>query len=131
MSTRWVVSTETERLVLDEQRQGMTTLTVTNTSAAADRAQVGLVTDDTAADWFTVDEPIRMVGAGASVPFQIRVTVPREAHVGEYAVQASVSSAESAPEEDSALSNRIVVEVPVPAVRVRRARPRWWWLAIP
>ena len=63
MSTRWVVSTETERLVLDEQRQGVTTLTVTNTSAATDRAQVGIVTDDTAAGWFTLDEPIRLVGA--------------------------------------------------------------------
>jgi len=131
MNTRWVVSTETERLVLDEQRQGVTTLTVTNISAAADRARVGIVTDDTAADWFTVDEPIRLVGAGASVPFQIRVTVPREAHVGEYAVQASVTSADSAPEEDAALSNRIVVEVPAAAARVHRERPRWWWLAIP
>ena len=131
MNTRWVVSTETERLVLDEQRQGVTTLTVTNTSAAADRAQVGIVTDDTAADWFTLDEPIRLVGAGASVPFQIRVTVPREAHVGEYAVQASVSSADSLPGEDAALSNRIVVEVPAAATRARRALPRWWWLATP
>ena len=38
MTSPWVVTTSTDRIVLDEQRRSELTFTVTNVSSAADRA---------------------------------------------------------------------------------------------
>jgi len=57
VSTEWVVTTSSERVALNEQRQGELTFTVTNPTGRADRAVFDVVPGDGADPaWFTVDE---------------------------------------------------------------------------
>jgi hypothetical protein len=127
MSTEWVVTTATERVTLNDQRQGETTFTVTNPDTSPDRAVFEVVVGEgTNAGWFSVEEPQRLIRGSASVSFLMKATVPADVPPGEYAVQGRVYSAESAPEESSALSNRVLLDVP-PAPKPTR-RPIPWWI---
>jgi hypothetical protein len=129
MSTEWVVTTATERLDLNESRQGETTFTVTNPGDRADRAVFEVVPGDGAdTAWFTVEEPQRLVRAATSVSYLMRAAVPATAAAGRYTVQARVYSADAAPEESSVLSNRVMLEVS-PAKAAPRRRP-WWPIAV-
>lgn len=129
MSTKWVVTAAAERMVLSQGRTGETTFTVTNPSEAADRAVFDPVTDDGAdAGWFTVDDPQRLVRGGASVSYLLKVAVPTDTPPGGYAVQGRVYSADSAPEESSVLSPRVLLEVPAEPEPERRNLPWWIWL---
>jgi hypothetical protein len=130
VTTSWVITTAAERLPLDEHRQGTVTLTVTNTSNQPDRAMFEVVTDPAAQSWFTVEEPQRTVAATASTQYRVTATVPDGARAGQYQLQGRVYSLDSAPEESSVLSNRILLDVagsqPRPPSRLRA-----WWPVIP
>lgn len=129
MSTKWVVTTAAERIDLGEKRTGEITFTVNNPNGRADRVMFDPVVSEQADEsWFTVEEPQRLVRAGASVPYVMKVAVPATAPPGEYAVQARVYSADSAPEESSVLSPRVMLAVPAPPEPVKRKWPWWWWL---
>jgi hypothetical protein len=129
MSTEWVVTTSAERVVLDPRRHGEATFTVTNPGTQATRAVFEVVADaGTTASWFTVEEPQRLIRGGASVSYVVRADVPASVAVGTYAVRGRVYPADSAPEESSALSNRVVLEVA--AAPAPRRRPRMWWIAV-
>jgi hypothetical protein len=128
--TTWVITTAAERLPLDDQRKGTVTLTVTNTSNRPDRVMFEVVTDPAAQSWFTVEEAQRTVAATASTQYRVTATVPDGARAGQYQLQGRVYSLDSAPEETSVLSNRILLDVagsqPKPPSRLRA-----WWPVIP
>jgi len=127
MSTKWVVTAAAEQVVLGQQREGETTFTITNPGESADRAVFDVVTSDGAEpDWFTVDEPQRLVRGGASVSYRMKVAVPTSVPPGAYEVQGRVYSVDSAPEESSVLSPRVVLKVPAEPEPVKRKLP-WWW----
>jgi hypothetical protein len=129
MSTKWVVTAAAERVTLDQTRTGETTFTVTNPDGVADRVVFDPVAGDGAEpDWFIVDEPQRLVRGGASVSYLMKVAIPAESPPGTYAVQGRVYSADSAPEESSVLSPRVMLEVPAPPEPTKRRWPWWWWL---
>jgi hypothetical protein len=129
MSTKWVVTAASERIVLDQKRQGETTFTVTNPSGSADRAVFDVVpAEDADSDWFSVEDPQRLVRPGASVAYLMKVAVPAGAPPGSFGVQARVYSVDSAPEESSVLSPRVVLEVPEPAPEQPKRFP--WWLVL-
>jgi hypothetical protein len=130
MSTKWVVTAAAERIALGEARTGETTFTVTNPGAAADRVVFDPVAGEGADEgWFTVDEPQRLVRGGASVSYLMKVAVPADTSPGPYEVQGRVYSADSAPEESSVLSPRVVLEVPAEPEPDQRKLP-WWWLVV-
>src|SRR3954467_2047575 len=128
MSTNWVVTTPSDHIELDEAQQGQTTFTVTNPTKRVDRVMVDIVAGDGADEsWFSVDEPQRRVPASGSVSYLMKTTVPPTAKPGTYNVQARVYSADSAPEEDSVLSNRVVLEIKAkPAPVVVKKKIPWW-----
>ena len=127
MTTEWAVTTGTDRIALDAKRNADVIFTVTNPAQVGDRAVLDVVPSDTAdTSWFTVEEPQRLISAGASVPYRVNLVIPLDAPAGRHYVQARVYSADSAPEENSRLSNRIRFDVPdaTPAPR----KP--WWLIV-
>jgi hypothetical protein len=128
MSTTWAITNAAERIVLDEQKVGEITFTVSNRTPYPDRAVFEVVPQDGAeASWFSTDEPQRPVPAGGSVAYLVKVTVPAEAAPGSHSLQGRVYSADSAPEEGSVLSGRILLDV-AGAVPVPKRRP--WWLLV-
>ena len=128
MTAPWVVTTSTERLALNAQRQGEVTFTVTNTTDAADRAVfepiAGEGVDRSA---LTVENPDRMIPGHGSAAFLVRVAIPQQAAPGRYELYGQAYSAHLAPEETYGRSGRVVFEVaPAP---VPKKRP-WWLLAV-
>ncbi|MGI5240983.1 PASTA domain-containing protein [Dactylosporangium sp. CA-139066] len=130
MPTNWVVTTAAERIALNDAKQGETTFTVTNPGTRADRVVFEPVPGEGAdPGWFTVDEPQRRVAPAASVSFLVKAHVPDTARPGTYELQGRVYSADSAPEESSVLSNRVVFEIAAPPAPQQRKIP-WWIIAI-
>jgi hypothetical protein len=131
MSTKWVVTTPSDHVELDEAQQGQTTFTVTNPTAKVDRVAFDIVPQDGAdPSWFTVDEPQRRVPAGGSVSYVMKTAIPDTAKPGSYSVQGRAYSADSAPEEDSVLSGRVAVEVKPKAGPAPRKRFPWWIVVV-
>jgi len=129
MATEWSITTAAERFTLDAQNRGEITFTVTNPSARPDRAVVEPVPGDNAVrSWFAVAEPLRFVPAGGSVVYLMTTTVPAGTAAGRYSVQARVYSADTAPEETSRLSNRVVFDVG--PVRPPPPKRQWWPYAV-
>src|SRR5690606_3721616 len=126
MDARWAVTVAAQRLVLGPERRGELVFSVTNSGGFDDSVAVLVEPEGEAeASWFTVDDPQREVARGATVTFPVRVEVPAQVAPGEYAVRLRCYSADSAPEEDPALSPVVVVVVPSPPEKPKR-RP--WWL---
>lgn len=125
---RWAVTVAAQRLVLGPERRGELVFSVTNSGGFDDSVAVLVEPEGEAeASWFTVDDPQREVARGATVTFPVRVEVPAQVAPGEYAVRLRCYSADSAPEEDPALSPVVVVVVPSPPEKPKR-RP--WWLLL-
>jgi hypothetical protein len=128
VSTQWVVTNASSRITLDAQKQGETTFTVSNPAMNADRAVFEVVPGDGAdRAWFTVTDPQRMVPGTGSVPYLVKVAVPAQAPAGSYSVQGRVYSADSAPEESSVLSGRVLLDVGAAPAPVE-PKPKPWWL---
>lgn len=127
MSTEWVVTTAAERVTLNEQRQGELTFTVTNPTNRTDRAVFDVVPGEGVDPaWFQVDEPQRAVRGTASVSYLVRAAIPAQTPPGDFAVQGRVYSADSAPEESSVLSSRVLFAI---KGAEKPAKKRWpWWI---
>jgi hypothetical protein len=131
VSTEWVVTTSSERVALNEQRQGELTFTVTNPTGRADRAVFDVVPGDGADPaWFTVDEPQRSVRPTASVSYLVKAKIPTQVPAGEFAMQGRVYSADSAPEESSVLSGRVLFAVKAAEPPKPKGRPWWIWVVV-
>lgn len=129
MATKWVVTTPSDRIDLDETQQGQTTFTVTNPASKVDRVVFDIVPGDGAdASWFTVDEPQRRVPASGSVSYLMKTSIPPTAKAGSYSVQGRAYSADSAPEEDSVLSSRLAVDIKAKAAPENKKFP--WWIVV-
>jgi PASTA domain len=130
MATKWVITTPSDRVDLDQTQQGQTTFTVTNPTARVDRVVFDIVPGDGAdPTWFSVEEPQRRVAASGSVSYLMKTAIPATAAAGAYSVQGRAYSADSTPEEDSVLSSRLAVEVKAKAAPVAKKRP-WWILVV-
>ncbi len=136
MTTEWVVAAGAERLTLATSGTteapgpsiGELTFTVTNPGPVEDRVVFEIVPGDGAKrPWFTVDEPQRLVPAGQSVTFLIKVSVPAGEPAGPFWVQGRVYSADTAPEESSRVSGRVTGEIA--ATKIKKSKP-WWLLAV-
>lgn len=126
MATQWVVTTAAERISLDAQKRGETTFTVTNPGNRADRAVFEVVPGDGAdRAWFSVEEPQRLIRGNASVAYLLKVAIVAGTPAGSYAVQGRVYSADSAPEESSVLSGRLMLEVK-PEPKPEPKKIPWW-----
>ncbi|GIH02132.1 hypothetical protein Rhe02_01990 [Rhizocola hellebori] len=130
MSTKWVVTTATERVTLDNTRSAEITFTVTNQAERSARALFDIRTGtgvDTS--WFAIDDPQRLVRPAASVPYLVRIAVPAQVAPGSYDFEARVCPPDAAPEENFVLSRRVLLEVPAPPAPPKRKWP-WWLIAI-
>jgi hypothetical protein len=129
MSTQWVVTNAAERVDLTEKNSVDTTFTVSNKGRVADRAVFEVVPGDGAdPSWFAVEDPQRVVPANGSVAYLVNVAVPPTASPGSYSVQGRVYSADTAPEEGSVLSGRMLLRVGPQAAPTRRPFP--WWVPV-
>lgn len=130
MTTAWTVTAGSPRVALDPGGRAQVTFTVTNGASTDDRAVFDVTPgENTDRAWFTVDEPQRPVPHGGSVPFLVTITVPATAAPGDHWLAGRVYSADSAPEESSAVSNRVAFEV-APAVAPPPRRIPWLWVAV-
>jgi len=128
MATDWAVTTATERIKLDSHRKNSTQFTVTNPGQAADRAVFDVLPGEgTAEDWFSVEQPQRLVKGGDSVSYIVETTVPEGVADGTYAYQALVYSANVPPEENSRLSGRITFDLVNPKPK---KKPPWLLIGI-
>jgi hypothetical protein len=129
MPTKWVVTTPSDHIELDEAHQAETTFTVTNPTAKVDRVVFDVAASEgTDTSWFSVEQPQRRVPPSGSVSYLLKTSIPADAKAGIYSVQGRAYSADSAPEEDSVLSSRLVIEIKPKAAPVAKKRklPPWW-----
>jgi hypothetical protein len=127
MISELIITAAAERVTLDGQNRAETTFTVTNSGPEPNRVVFETVPGDGAdGAWFSVDEPQRLVDANASVPYLVRIAVPAGTTAGSYTLQGRVYPADTAPEEESRLSNRVAFDV---APSAKPARP-WWPYAV-
>jgi hypothetical protein len=117
----WAVMTAVERFTVNDSGTATTTFTVTNLQDRPASVTAAITADDVASGWFTVEEPVRLVDAGNSVPFVVRVAAPPSAPAAEYAFHLVVYSSDRAPEENPTVSSRVVLEVPATPPRPRRS----------
>jgi hypothetical protein len=76
--------------------------TVRNPGTAPDRVMFSVVPGPGVdPDWFTIDEPQRPVGAGATTSYLVRLEVPPGTAPGAYELQMRAYSADSAPASSS------------------------------
>lgn len=130
MTTKWVVTTATERVALDEAtRGGEATFMVTNQSPKSARAMFDIKTG-TGVDesWFSVEDPQRPIRPAASVPYLVKIQVPQQVPPGQYEFEARVYPPDSAPEENFVLSRRVMLEVPQPPAPPKKKFP--WWIVV-
>jgi hypothetical protein len=112
MTSPWMISAAAERVQLNPQRQGQVTFTVTNSGPVDARAVLEVMPGENANPaWFLVDEPQRPVPHGGSTTFLVRIAAPMDARPGWYWLAGRVYSADAAPEESSAVSNRVGFDV--------------------
>jgi hypothetical protein len=128
MTSPWVVTTSTERVNLDAQRQGELTFTVTNASDATDQVVFEPVAGEgVESSALTVDEPGRRVPGRGSASFLVHIAIPQQAAAGRYELYGQAYSAHLAPEETLGRSGRVVFDVAAPPEPKRRP---WWLLAV-
>jgi hypothetical protein len=126
----WQIGESGPALALDPQGRGEVAFTVTNASAAADRAVLKVnPLDGAAVGWFTVTEPVRSVAAGGSVVFPVGVAVPSSVAAGTFALQGVAYSADTDPSETSVTSKRVSLAVGDTAAPPRTGLP-WWVFAV-
>jgi len=127
--TTWQIGESGTELVLDGDGEGEVTFTVTNASEAQDRAVLTITPLDGATDsWFTVDEPQRAVGPGASVVYAVKVKVPPGTAAGSFGMQGVAYSADTDPSESSVTSKRVGITVPPPPPK--KGIPKWIYIVI-
>ena len=130
MTTKWVITSAADKVVLDNQHAGEITFTVSIPTPSADRAVLEVVPGEGAdASWFATTDPQRSVPGGGSVSYLVKVAVSADAIPGQRSVQGRVYSSDLAPEEGSVLSGRILFDVPGAAAPAPKRRP-WWLLAV-
>jgi hypothetical protein len=130
MATEWVVEVPAERVVLTPQNRAEIVFTVTNVGTVPSRAVLDVMPGEGAdRSWFTVDEPRRLLAAGASDAFRVTLAPPAGTPPGSFFVQARVYSDDVgvAPEEASRVSKRVQFDVPEPPAPRRRP---WWPYAL-
>ena len=127
----WIISAAADRVELDTARQASITFTVTNNGSVDDRAVLDVVPGGNAdRSWFAFGERQRFIPHGASLPFQVNVTVPPQAPPGAGWVQGRVYSADAAPEESSVLSDRVVFEVKPAGVAKTKPNMLLWLIPV-
>ena len=130
MTTAWNISATAERVALDAQGRAETTFTVTNSGPVDQRVVVDVVPGERAdRAWFTVDEPQRIVPPGGSASFLARIAAPAGAAPGQYWLAGRAYSGDTAPEETSVLSDRVLFEVR-PSVAPARRNPLLWLIPV-
>jgi hypothetical protein len=130
VTTKWVVTTASERVALDETtRSGEATFMVTNQSAKSARAMFDIKTGEGVDEsWFSVEDPQRPIRPAASVPYLVRIQVPQTVAPGQYEFEARVYPPDSAPEENFVLSRRVLLEVPKKPEPPKKKFP--WWIVV-
>jgi len=130
VTTKWVVTTASERVALDEAtRGGEATFMVTNQSPKSARAMFDIKTGDGVDEsWFSVEDPQRPIRPAASVPYLVRIQVPQTVPPGQYEFEARVYPPDSAPEENFVLSRRVMLEVPKKPEPPKKKFP--WWIVV-
>src|SRR5215207_2945186 len=98
----WIIRAAADRVELDAARQASITFTVTNSGPVDDRAVLDVVPGGNAdSSWVALGERQRSIPHGASLPFQVTLTIPERAQPGTSWIQGRVYSADTAPEETS------------------------------
>lgn len=120
----WVIDTPAQQAGIDERGAGETTFTVTNFGPAQNRVVFEIVPGDGASEsWFAVPEQQRLVSAAGSVSYQVLIRVPPGTAPGAYEFSGRAYSADGPPEETSATSNRVRLEVKAAAKPARKIKP--------
>lgn len=128
MSTPWQINAGVQRVELKDGRAEVA-FTVSNPGPVDGVATVEVVgSEQTAASWFSVAEPQRLVPHGGSVTFPAVLRPPLGAPAGSHWLSGRVYSADAAPEETAVLSDRVVFELgetkPPPPSKT------WLWILI-
>ena len=127
--TSWQIGESGIAVALNGEGRGEVTFTVTNGGTAQDRSVLTVKPLDGAAEsWFTVDEPQRVVGPGASVVYPVAVSVPPGTAAGTYGLQGVAYSADSDPGESSVTSKRVGITVASPPAK--KGIPPWVWIVV-
>ncbi|MFB9445787.1 hypothetical protein Dvina_32650 [Dactylosporangium vinaceum] len=121
--TDWIVVAAAPEVPLSPDSRAEMTFTVTNPGEAHDRVVFVVEPEDgTSASWFSVAEPQRTVPPHGSVAYLVALAVPPGSPPGTYALRGCAYSADTAPEETSRRSGRVVVAVPATAPPPKRQR---------
>jgi sugar lactone lactonase YvrE len=126
---RWTVAPSAKQVELRDRRAEVV-FTVGNVQVAPDRAVLEVIAGDgTARSWYVLEgERQRTVVNNQTTSYKVTIEAPLGTAVGAYWMQAQVYSADIAPEESSAFSDRVSFTVAQPTEAPHRPFP--WWLVV-
>jgi hypothetical protein len=122
---RWVVTTATDRISLDEQKRGEAAFAVKNLGARSGAIFEVKPLNGADPSWFTVENPSRTLPTNASVSYVVKVGAA-SAPPGRYELVGRVYAADGPPEEDFAESNRVILEITGPPPAAPKKKFPWW-----
>jgi N-acetylneuraminic acid mutarotase len=131
MSSPFAITTTTNTVSLDSNRQGQTSFTVSNTTKRAVRGHASIVArPESSAPWLTLqDEAERsFVGAG-SQQYSVQIAIPADAKAGEYTFQLNVADMAN-PDENFSQGPTVRFTVEEPSAPQKKPFPWWIVLAI-
>jgi len=129
MSSPFAITAATNTVLLDNNRQGQTSLTVSNTTPHAIRGRAHIVAQQTTAgSWLTLlGETERDFPGSGSQQYVVQITVPPGASAGDYTFRLDVVDLAN---PDDNFSEGPTVKFVVPAlVPVKKPFP-WWIVAV-
>jgi streptogramin lyase len=128
-SPRWTVAPSAKQVELRDRRAEVV-FTVGNVQAAPDRAVLEVIAGDgTARSWYQLEgERQRTVVNNQTTSYKVTIEAPLGTPVASYWMQAQVYSADIAPEESSAFSDRVSFTVAQATEPPRKPFP--WWLVV-
>jgi hypothetical protein len=129
MSSPFAITAATNIVLLDNNRQGQTSYTVSNTTNHALRGRAHIVAQQaTAGSWLTLlGESERGFASSGSQQYVVQITVPPAAAAGDYTFRLDVVDLANPDDNFSeGPSVKFVVPAPVP---VKRPFP-WWIIAV-
>lgn len=126
MPHNFAITSASNSVTLNAQRQGDATFTVSNTSGQAQRGRASIVSQAPAsASWLTINGATeRDFAPGGTQQYMVKINVPPAAPPGTYSFRLDMVGVEN-PDEDFSEGEPVAFNVPAPVAAPKRPFPIW------
>lgn len=128
MSSLFAITTATNTVPLDNNQQGQTSFTVSNTTAQTIHSRVHIIAQpEAAASWLTLQgEAERDIAASGSQQYTIHIAVPTNSPAGDYTLRLNAAD-QANPDDNFSEGPTVKFTVAVPT-SAKKAFP--WWMVV-